>query len=132
MLQATTRAEAINEVRKHEPPVVLQDLGLPPDPEGVREGLETLREILALAPHTKVIVVTGNDDRENAVRAVAMGAYDFYQKPIDTDVLRLIVQRAFHMYALEQENRTLQRRHTASPLEGIIAVERSDARVSAA
>ncbi len=122
VLQATTRAEAINEVRKHEPPVVLQDLGLPPDPEGVREGLETLKEIVALAPHTKVVVITGNDDRENAVLAVAMGAYDFYQKPIDTDVLRLIVQRAFNMFALEQENRTLQRRHTVSPLEGIIAV----------
>jgi two-component system NtrC family response regulator len=122
VLQATTRAEAINELRKHEPHVVLQDLGLPPDPEGVREGLETLKEIVALAPHTKVVVITGNDDRENAVRAVAMGAYDFYQKPIDIDVLRLIVQRAFNMYALEQENRALQRLQSVSPLDGIIAV----------
>ena len=122
VLQATTRVEAVNELRKHEPHVVLQDLGLPPDPEGVREGLETLKEILALAPHTKVIVVTGNDDRENAVRAVAMGAYDFYQKPVDVDVLRLIVQRAFNMHALEEENRALQRRQGVSPLDGIIAV----------
>ncbi|HSD73179.1 MAG TPA: PEP-CTERM-box response regulator transcription factor [Steroidobacteraceae bacterium] len=122
VLQATSRPEAINEMRKHEPHVVLQDLGLPPDPEGVREGMETLKEIIALAPHTKVIVITGNDDRENAVLAVASGAYDFYQKPIDTDVLRLIVQRAFNMFALEEENRALQRRQSVSPLDGIIAV----------
>jgi len=125
VLQATTRHEAVNELRKHEPQVVLQDLGLPPDPEGVREGLETLKEIVALAPHTKVIVVTGNDDRENAVLAVAMGAYDFYQKPIDIEVLRLIVQRAFNMFALEEENRALQRRQSVSPLDGIIAVSDS-------
>lgn len=122
VLQAGTRIEAINELRKHEPPVVLQDLGLPPDPEGVQEGLATLKEIVALAPHTKVIVITGNDDRENAVRAVAMGAYDFYHKPIDTDVLRLIVRRAFSMHALEKENRALQRRQGVSPLDGVIAV----------
>jgi two-component system NtrC family response regulator len=121
VLQAATRAEALAELRKHEPQVVLQDLGLPPDPEGVREGLETLREIIALAPHTKVIVVTGNDDRENAVRAVAMGAYDFYQKPIDTDLLSLIVQRAFRMFELEAENRALLSRHAGSPLDGVIA-----------
>jgi two-component system NtrC family response regulator len=129
VLQATSRAEAIAELRKHEPHVVLQDLGLPPEPEGAREGLETLREILALAPHTKVIVVTGNADRENAVLAVSMGAYDFYQKPLDTEVLSLIVQRAFHMYDLEEENRSLQQRMDASPLEGIIAVSEGMRRV---
>jgi two-component system, NtrC family, response regulator len=121
VLQATTRAEAIAALRKHEPSVILQDLGLPPDPEGVREGLETLREIISLAPHTKVIVVTGNDDRENALRAVAIGAYDFYQKPINTDVLGLIVQRAFSMHALEAENRRLLEQRSSSPLDGIIA-----------
>lgn len=122
VLQAATRLEALAELRKHEPHVVLQDLGLPPDPEGVKEGLETLREIISIAPHTKVIVVTGNDDRDNAVRAVAMGAYDFYQKPIDTEVLGLIVERAFRMAELEEENRGLLRARTVSPLEGIIAI----------
>ncbi len=129
VLQATTRAEAIAALRKHEPPVVLQDLGLPPDAEGVREGLDTLREIIALAPHTKVIVVTGNDDRENALRAVAMGAYDFYQKPVNTDVLSLIVQRAMRMYVLEEENRRLLQKQGSSPLEGIIAASDSMRRV---
>jgi len=129
VLQAASRAEAIVELRKHEPHVVLQDLGLPPDPEGASEGLETLREILALAPHTKVIVVTGNADRENAVRAVGMGAYDFYQKPLDTEVLALIVQRAFHMHELEEENRSLHRRRNASPLDGIITASENMRRV---
>ncbi|HZF27058.1 MAG TPA: PEP-CTERM-box response regulator transcription factor [Steroidobacteraceae bacterium] len=121
VVQASTRVEAIAALRKHEPPVVLQDLGLPPEPEGVREGLETLREILALAPYTKVIVVTGNDDHENALRAVAMGAYDFYSKPINTEVLALIVQRASRMFELEQENRRLLERQGSAPLEGVIA-----------
>ena len=78
--------------RRFEPPVVLQDLGLPPDPEGVSEGMQTLLETLKLAPSTKVIVVTGQLDKQNAVKAVGLGAYDFYQKPVDTDVLKLLVR----------------------------------------
>lgn len=83
-------------------------MGLPPDPEGVQEGLDTLQEILKLAPYTKVIVVTGNGDQENALKSVALGAYDFYQKPVETDTLRLFVDRAFSMGELEAENRQLQ------------------------
>ncbi len=120
VILAGNRAEALAELRRHEPPVVLQDLGLPPDDSGVSEGLATLAEVLALAPHTKVIVVTGNEDRDTAIRAVAHGAYDFYQKPVDTAVLRLIVQRAFRIFELEQQNRALQRAQQA-PLAGIIA-----------
>ena len=86
---AEDRSSAITELRRHEPSVVLQDLGLPPDPEGVEEGLTTLQEILKLSPHTKVIVVTGNGDQVNALRSVDRGAYDFYQKPVDTDTLPL-------------------------------------------
>jgi two-component system NtrC family response regulator len=87
----------------------------------VDEGLATLADILELAPHTKIIVITGNDDRENAVEAVGLGAYDFYQKPIDTDILGLIVQRAYQMHELEDENRRLLQQQGGSPLEGIIA-----------
>ena len=119
---AGDRETAIAEIRRHEPPVVLQDLGLPPDAEGVSEGLATLEETLKIAPHTKVIVVTGNGDTDNAVRAVAAGAYDFYQKPIDTDVLLLLVQRAFHIYELEKQHRALLRSVGQSPLDGIIAM----------
>ena len=121
VIAAVDRTEAINELRRHEPSVVLQDLGLPPDDEGVDEGFATLRDILTLAPFTKVIVVTGHGDQSNAVRAVGMGAYDFYQKPVDVDTLQLIVQRAYHIHALEAENRRLAGALGSSPLDGVIA-----------
>ncbi|HTJ16890.1 MAG TPA: PEP-CTERM-box response regulator transcription factor [Steroidobacteraceae bacterium] len=123
VLFAATRGEALAQLRRFEPPVVLQDLGLPPDPEGISEGMATLREILSVVPATKVIVVTGNHDRDSALRAVSLGAYDFYQKPVDTDVLRLIVQRAFHIHALEERNRQLQASQFHAPLEGLIATD---------
>jgi two-component system NtrC family response regulator len=118
---AGDRAEAISALRRHEPPVILLDLGLPPDPENASEGLAALDEILGLAPSSKVIVVTGNDERANAVKAVAKGAYDFYQKPVDPDVLALLVQRAFHLHELEDENRRLLQQNSSSPIDGIIA-----------
>ena len=118
---AEDRETALAQLRRYEPPVVLQDLGLPPDPEGVGEGLATLEEIMALAPDTKVIVVTGHGDQENAVKAVGLGAYDFYQKPVETEALQLIVSRAYQIYELEQENRRLLRQQSTSPLDGIVA-----------
>ena len=118
---AEDRESAIAELRRHEPTVVLQDLGLPPKPEGVEEGLATLSETLKLAPHTKVIVVTGNGDQENALTAVGQGAYDFYEKPVDTDTLKLLVDRAFNIAELESENRRLQNQTGGSPLDGIVA-----------
>ena len=121
VIAATDRASAINELRRHEPPVVLQDLGLPPDDSGVAEGFATLREILALAPFTKVVVVTGHGDQSNAVKAVGLGAYDFYQKPVDVDTLQLIVQRAYQIHTLEAENRRLVEALRTSPLDGVIA-----------
>ena len=123
VIAATNRTEALTQLRRHSPPVVLQDLGLPPDADGVSEGLQTLQEILSLAPATKVIVVTGNHDRTNAVKAVSLGAYDFYEKPVDTDILRLLVNRAFHIYTLEEQNRQLRESQDGSPLEGIIATD---------
>jgi two-component system, NtrC family, response regulator len=127
VLTATGREAAITEVRRHEPPVVLQDLGLAGDSVGVDEGFECLQDILRLAPSTKVIVVTGNGERDNAVRAVAAGAFDFYQKPVDLDVLGITVQRAFRVAELEDENRQLRGSLRASPLAGVLAA--SDAMV---
>ena len=98
---AGDRESAIAAIRKHEPPVILQDLGLPPDEEGVEEGFKTIQETINLAPSTKIIVVTGYHDYENALRAVALGAYDFYQKPVNTETLDLIVQRAYQIFGLE-------------------------------
>jgi two-component system NtrC family response regulator len=129
VLAAGTRTEAISALRRHEPAVVLQDLGLPPDPEGVSEGFLTLVETLKASPHTKVIVVTGQLDRENAVKAVGMGAYDFYQKPVDNDVLRLIVGRALYIHSLEAQTRALARQPGNMPLAGVIAISDSMMRI---
>lgn len=115
---ASNRDEAIAALRRHTPSVITLDLGLPPDPTNASEGLATLKEILALSPATKVVVVTGNDDRANAIHAVALGAYDFYQKPVDPDVLGLIVERAFQLDALERDYQILQHQ---KPLTGVIA-----------
>ena len=112
---------ALAEVRQHTPPIVLLDLGLPPDPANASEGLKALEQIRVLAPETKIIVVTGNDERKNALQAIAMGAYDFYQKPVDADVLQLIVGRAYNLYTQEQENRELLARQATTPLRGVIA-----------
>ncbi|NOQ16298.1 MAG: PEP-CTERM-box response regulator transcription factor [Methyloprofundus sp.] len=118
---AGDRTTAIEAIRRYMPSVVTLDLGLPPDPANASEGLATLKEILQLAPHTKVIVVTGNDDRENAIKVIAMGAYDFYQKPVDIDILSLIVKRAFQLNDLEQANNKLQQQ-SHEPLSGVIAI----------
>jgi len=115
------RKSALDAIAKHSPPVVTLDLGLPPDPTNASEGLATLDAILGIAPHTKVIVVTGNEDRENAVRSIAMGAYDFYQKPIDPEILGLIIDRAYKLYELEKEHRELMRQQASSPLDGVVA-----------
>ena len=104
---AGDRAAAIDALRLHAPAVVTLDLGLPPDPDGTTEGFATLHAILAERPQTKVIVASGHGARESALRAIGEGAWDFYAKPIDIDALGLIVARAFHVHALEAENRRL-------------------------
>ncbi len=126
---AGDRASAIELLQQHNMPVVTLDLGLPPDPANASEGLAALKDILNLAPHTKVIVVTGNDGRENALSAIQLGAYDFYQKPIEPDVLGLIVDRAYQLYELEEENRRLMSAGRESPLDGVVGA--SDAMLAA-
>ncbi len=118
VLAATTRDEAITLLRAEEPPVVTLDLGLPPDPDGTSEGFATLEAILKLAPATKVIVASGHFERESMRRAIELGAWDFYQKPIDIDALGLIVARAFHVHALETENRRLAEKAEAKAVLG--------------
>jgi two-component system, NtrC family, response regulator len=109
VLSASDGREALLLYRKNNPKVVMLDLGLPPDPDGTDEGFRCLEEILKLSASTKVIVVTGNDERENALKAVQLGAYDFYQKPAKLEELRIIISRAFHLFDLEEENRRLHR-----------------------
>ncbi|MCP5244987.1 MAG: PEP-CTERM-box response regulator transcription factor [Burkholderiales bacterium] len=120
VLVASDRESALTKVRRHEPAVVTMDLGLPPDPDGATEGLATLQQILALRPDTKIIVLTGNQNHANALKAVEMGAYDFHQKPFDPEMLKLVVERAFYLHALQQENRRLNEAQSSSPIDGLI------------
>lgn len=104
---AGDREEAIDLLRAETPDVVTLDLGLPPDPDGTSEGFAVLAEMLRIKPDAKIIVASGHGARESAMSAIAGGAYDFYQKPIDIDELGLIVRRAFHVHALERANARL-------------------------
>ena len=118
---AGDRASAIEALRAYEPAVVTLDLGLPPDPDGTDEGFAVLAEVLRLKPDTKVIVATGHGARESALKAIGMGAYDFYKKPVDIDDLGLIVARAFHLHEIEDENRRLESGGGSTVLGSIIS-----------
>ena len=118
---AGNRESAIEALRLHEPAVVTLDLGLPPDPDGTREGFETLTQILKLKPDTKVIVASGHGARESMLKAIGLGAYDFYRKPVDIDELGLIVARAFHVADIEAENRRLEDASGGQVLGSIIS-----------
>jgi two-component system NtrC family response regulator len=118
---ADDRETALAQLRRHQPAVVTMDLGLPPDADGASEGLALLAQILAAAPDTKVIILSGNQERAHALKAIAMGAYDFHQKPLDADALSLVVGRAFYLHAMQQENRRMLQIQSDSPLAGIIS-----------
>ncbi|MFA7441456.1 MAG: PEP-CTERM-box response regulator transcription factor [Sphingomonadaceae bacterium] len=120
VLVASDRTAALAIMAERRPRVVTLDLGLPPDPDGVSEGFATLEELVTNYPHSKVIVASGHGVRESAQRAIAMGAYDFYQKPVDIDELGFIVGRAFHVARLEAENRRLIAAENTSSLTGLI------------
>lgn len=118
---AGDRISAVEHVKKKKPAIVTLDLGLPPDPDGSTEGLACLEEILSISPATKIIIVSGNEVHENAVRAVSGGAYDFYQKPVEPEILSQIISRAYHVYTLEEENLRLSTVREKTPLDGIVA-----------
>ncbi|MFO1056645.1 MAG: PEP-CTERM-box response regulator transcription factor [Dongiaceae bacterium] len=120
VLTAGDQAAAIAAVEAHEPPIVVLDLGLPPDAGGASEGLAVLKAIRVRWPRIKVIILTGNEDRAHALSAVGLGAYDYCSKPIDIDLLRIIVGRARHLYGLEQELLKANRDVAATPLPGLI------------
>jgi two-component system NtrC family response regulator len=125
VLLANSRQQAVALVKKEPPPVAIMDLGLPPDPDGVSEGFATLDEVQHIAPETKVIIVTGNGERKNALKAVAAGAYDFCEKPVELEVLRTIIERALNLHRLEAENRRLAARPTRSPIDRIVTGDQS-------
>jgi two-component system, NtrC family, response regulator len=117
---AEDRETAISQIRRHEPAVVTLDLGLPPDPDTTSEGFKTLSELLTVSPTTKVIALTGQNDRSNAVKAISLGAFDFFAKPFDADSLGIVIDRAFRVADLEDENRRLQNQASEEPLGGLI------------
>ena len=117
---ASDRESALLQLRRHQPAVVTMDLGLPPDPDSVSEGFKLLEQILDLDPTTKVIVLTGQNDQANALRAVALGAYDFLAKPFEPEVLNLTVERASRLAELQAENRRLQALHQPDAMAGLI------------
>ena len=117
---AHDRESALVQMRRHDPAVVTMDLGLPPDADSVSEGFKLLEQLLAADPDTKVIVLTGQNDQKNALRAVAMGAYDFFAKPFEPELLSLTVERAFRLFELQKENRRLRELQQPDALSGLI------------
>ena len=112
---------AITALRRYEPAVMTLDLGLPPDPDDTTQGFRILEEVLSLAPSTKVIALTGQNDRSNAVRAIGLGAYDFFAKPFEADTLGLVVARAFRVADLERENQRLMASRLGAGMTGLIS-----------
>ncbi len=122
---AHSRLEAITAARRGSPPVILLDLGLPSDPDGVSEGFATLSDLTQVVPYAKIIVITGNGEKSHALKAIGMGASDFCEKPINLDVLKIIVDRALRLYGLEGENRRLASVTTHSPIARIVTASAS-------
>lgn len=120
VIVAGERAGAIEAFNAAQPMVVLLDLGLPPRPADPDEGLATLTELLGVAPFTKVIIITGQSERENALRAIGSGAYDLLCKPIDVDLLKLILKRAYYVAELEREYHNIQRQLSVGEFEGML------------
>ena len=117
---ASDRESALVAFRRHQPAVVTMDLGLPPDPDSTSEGFKLLEQLLAADPNVKVIVLTGQNDQANALRAIALGAYDFFAKPFEPELLSLTIDRAFRLAELQAENRRLQAIHQPDALTGLI------------
>jgi len=117
---AHDRESALLQLRKSVPAVVTMDLGLPPDADSVSEGFRLLEQIMAFDPDIKVIVLTGQNDQANALRAIAVGAYDFLAKPFEPEMLNLTVERAFRLFELQSENRRLRELHRPDALSGLM------------
>lgn len=125
---ASDATSALLQFRKIQPGVVTMDLGLPPDQDGVTEGFKLLERLLELDPYVKVVVLTGQNDQSNALRAVRLGAYDFLAKPVDPDVLSLTVERALRLRELQDENRRLSVEQTGA-LGGLITRDEAMLRI---
>jgi two-component system, NtrC family, response regulator len=130
VMVAGTEKEALSAIRQSAPQVITLDLGIPPQPGGTEIGFRLLAEIQSSLPAAKVIVITGREEHEHALRAIAEGAYDYYQKPIDGDTLTFVVGRAFRLWELEEENRRLTAAQAERGLDGLISNDASMLHVS--
>jgi two-component system NtrC family response regulator len=117
---AKDRPSALAVYNQEQPPVVTLDLGLPPLPGEVGEGFLALNEIKEQNRFAKVIVITGQGEKENALRSIGLGAYDFFYKPIKIEELKVVLQRAFYLAQLEREHWELQQRWSAGPFKEMI------------
>ena len=121
--EAEDRNQALEEFTKQAPPVVLLDLGLPPSPNDPTEGLAILSDFVTRDPRVKVIIISGQSEKENAIRAIGEGAYDFLNKPVDEEILNVVLNRAFHVAELERQYRELQQTEE-SRFEGLLGSSR--------
>ncbi len=117
---ASDRSSALSAFVKHRPAVVLLDLGLPPSPNDTREGMSTLAALLTHDRSAKIIIISGQSDRENAVKAIGAGAYDFLCKPLDLAQLKLLLQRCVYVSELERDYRCMQSEERSDMFEGML------------
>src|SRR4030066_1560723 len=117
---AEDREGALAVARAEKPSLILLDLGLPPDPRGAGEGLQALRELGELDRTAKVVIITGNSEKANALKAVEGGAFDFFVKPPNLEEVRIILKRALSLISLEKENIALKERSLSSGFEDIL------------
>ncbi len=117
---AEDRPGALEVFRTEQPPVVTLDLGLPPHPADVEEGFKALAEMLSQDGHVKIIVITGQGEKDNALKAIGEGAYDFFSKPIQIDELKVVLHRAFYVSKLEREHDDLRKQLSVEPLGGML------------
>lgn len=127
---ASDRESALVAFRRHQPAVVTMDLGLPPDPDATSEGFKLLEQLLGADPNVKVIVLTGQNDQANALRAIAVGAYDFFAKPFEPELLGLTIDRAFRLAELQAENRRLRTIQQPDALSGLMTRDPEMLRIS--
>jgi len=120
ILLAEDRIAALDMFSSARPAVTILDLGLPPRPNEPEEGLAALSGVLALDRNAKVIIISGQAEKENALQAVGAGAYDFLCKPVHIEELKLLLRRCFYVANLEREYREMQQRSRTEVFEGII------------
>ncbi|HEX8423695.1 MAG TPA: response regulator, partial [Pyrinomonadaceae bacterium] len=108
VLEADSRPAAIAQLQSGRVGVVLCDLHLPPDLDGISGGLAIIEAARSARPSIPVIVITGSNSRQTALEAIRCGAYGFFEKPFNEDEVTHIVRQAARVRRLEAENLKLR------------------------